>query len=233
MTNVHSRFMHEFEFGLNSREKTTFINTNQVSFDEALQPNQTPDAGAIGRQAKRLKIAQRIVDFDDSPIEDADVGDRFSRAVEMSLERIVNSNNNQDGIVAAFGAAINAACQPGGAIHNMMIGACEPGGAIHNVMIGACQPGGAISNLFIIERSINDARYVNDQIASSSGSINGLVAPNGQVPPGFPGTLGEFWSLDVATCNQLLEDYGLPANGTLDAKKKRLAFFCRLKRPIN
>jgi hypothetical protein len=191
---------------------------NQASFDESVPPNKIPDAGIIGRQLKRLKMAQEIVDFNDSPIEDADVGDRFTRAVEMSLDRIVNSNNHQQGTVAAFDAAINAAC--------------EPGGAIHTMITGACGPGGVISDLFMIERSINDARFVNEQISCSSESINGLVTQNGRVPAGFPSKLGEFWSMDGPICNQLLEDYGLPKNGSLEVKKERLAIFCRLKRPI-
>ncbi|KAJ3250783.1 hypothetical protein HK103_003176, partial [Boothiomyces macroporosus] len=138
---------------------------NQGTTDENLPPNQIPTPENIGRQAKRLKIAQTAVDFEDSPVTERDVGDRTTRLVSMSMERLVNRADDE-GIVGAFGAAIHAACQPDGpistAIQAAIRDACQPGGPIQAAIRDACQPGGAVANLFVVERSISDARYINE-----------------------------------------------------------------------
>jgi hypothetical protein len=123
-----------------------------------------------------------------------------------------DGKGGQEGMVAAFIAAIDDACAPNGAIH----------AAIH----------GAIHTSFQLQEMRDSSRYLNAKAASPTFSFAGLPAGDGVVPADFPATLGEFWTLPAATVDGLLLAYGLPAQGGVAAKKDRLAHFCRLSHPL-
>ena len=124
--------------------------------DENVPHGQLPYNLIIGNQVKRVKTAIILSDSTDYPnINNVAVGERTVGLVSLANQAIAqNPNPQQAQLIAAVTTAINAACQPGGAISNTISNAinaaCQPGGAISNTISNtinaACQPGGAISN---------------------------------------------------------------------------------------
>lgn len=56
--------------------------------------------------------------------------------------------------------------------------------------------------------------------------IQPLRGVDGKCPELFPVTKGDLLALSAKTCDALLAAYGLPIDGTLTAKRKRLAIHC-------
>jgi hypothetical protein len=225
----------------------------QALHDENRDPNQVPTHGDIGRQYKRLKVADNLSDMVDAQnVTETTVGERTVGLVNLSLQSLTDTMDpSQAGLIAviqtAVTNAINTACGPDGAVTNAISTACGPNGAVTNAINTACGPNGAVTNAIntacgpdgavtnaitaalLVTELKAIARQKNSQIRSPTGTIFALVNSAGVPVDPFPATLGDFWSLDLGSINHLLVAYRLGTQGNLAAKRRRLAEFCNIQ----
>ncbi|KAJ3066117.1 hypothetical protein HK102_007733, partial [Quaeritorhiza haematococci] len=81
-----------------------------------------PTNAELGQQVKRIRTATLLSECPDTlAVDDAAKGDCYASATNTAPS--ISPNNagplphENTGLVAAFSAALNAACQPGGALH--------------------------------------------------------------------------------------------------------------------
>ncbi|RKP15877.1 hypothetical protein ROZALSC1DRAFT_25940 [Rozella allomycis CSF55] len=83
----------------------------------------------------------------------------------------------------------------------------------------------------MISENITNSRYLNSLAYREDTEILPLPNFDGENPPQFPETVGEFWRLNARDVTFLLNFYGIPNNGTLEKRISRLARHCRVNRP--
>ena len=120
---------------------------------------------------------------------------------------------------AEINVAINAACQPGGAVSN----------AINVAINAACQPGGAMHNLSSVTSHNAVARSCNVlNVNFGEGKFVQLWSAVNTVPPGFPVNLEALEGLTSAQLNALLVAYRQPVPATAAARKAAFMSFIGL-----
>ena len=191
------------------------LDANDALNDENVLPNQVPTHAEIGRQFKRIRTAEILSDCVSTPqVQDQSLGQRASHFVDMSLANIVGQppQGENPPWIAAMGAVVQQA------IDN----ACGPNGAISN----------AFSSAFNTREIKEEARYTNKSKRRRNDHITALPARIGQLPP-FPLTSNAFWNMNLHTANSLLAAYGLEQPRTMDAKRGKIATYCRIQYPID
>ena len=179
----------------------------------------------LGRQYKRVQMASLLSTSSEYPaITDATVGDRFVAATRMAFELMASTEEPVESprMVAAVGAALRIACGPGGVLREMLR---------HEIEM-SCAPRGAFREMldlsFAVAEGRSLARLLNGRVVQAAGSMASLPNQHNQKPPSFPESYREYDSMDAGAVNDLLAFYGLPLNGSLGTKKRRLAAFCNI-----
>lgn len=89
----------------------------------------------------------------------------------------------------------------------------------------------AVRHLEIMNAIFNlNAALRNRTSVRDDADIRPLRGVDGGIPALFPATIGELFELPAHTCNTLLAAYALPIGGTLEARRRRLASHCGIRR---
>ncbi|KAJ3112382.1 hypothetical protein HK098_008150 [Nowakowskiella sp. JEL0407] len=224
--------------------------------DEVIPQNTIPNSSDIGRQLKRLRVAEGMTDVEGSIITTEDVGERGIKFVRMSIQNIAqNADAEEAAMSAVLSEKINSECRPNGEIdrtiqtkqtnleNSLLTAMREMEGRMTTQMremegrmaTQMTEMEARISTRIddveaslINSESRENARRLNQFRRSLNSTLFPLPNNRGGIPPSFPATVGSFWNSTFGgrSVEQLLIFYGLANVGTAIEKKQRLAFFC-------
>jgi hypothetical protein len=184
---------------------------NVAENDETIPPGQIPSDQQIGRQVKRLKVAQEMSNLPEFPSVTQDtVGQRATSLTAMGLQRLAQTEDtNEARLFEIVQLTLQAATQPGGSIHALFQSLQQQTQSLQQNRIAA--------------EARQEIRYGNSRAFARENVIQAFPNQNGEDPVDFPATVGGFWRLGRPQVVAFLNHVGLPTVGGLPVQRQRWA----------